>query len=249
MNKICAKIFFAFICLLLLVANCYAQQFVADSARQSQSANTLIKNYYNSIGEQAHLFNGPEYENAYPAIKGNAFYNDVDQFAPGDVFYDGFLYKNVPLLYDINRDLLVVLLANKVSKLYLLKERVAAFNVQSHHFVSLTADSLGNQGVIAPGFYDQVYKGRCEVLVKRSKDIQSRTIYNNIENFFNPVTYFYIKNAGSFTRVSSLGNVLKVFAGKRKELEQYIKAKQIKYKNNPEQAMVMIASYYDQITK
>ena len=91
---------------------------------------------------------------------------DINAFTPGAIDYDGVLYRNVPMLYDIYSDKVVVLLYNHYSKFSLLKERVKSFDFLDHHFVNIRADSIKNNialNMVSPGYYDELYKGKLQV--------------------------------------------------------------------------------------
>ena len=92
-----------------------------DTAAQQIALNHIKDAYNTAIGEQSRLYNGPEYDTYSPVIKGNANFLDKDDFAPGTVTYDGIFYKDVPMIYDINKNVVVALLYNKFSKYILLK--------------------------------------------------------------------------------------------------------------------------------
>ncbi|WP_374950749.1 hypothetical protein [Mucilaginibacter sp.] len=216
--------------------------------RQSVFDNT-VANYLTAIGDQSRLYNGPEYNFYDAVIKGNAYFGDVNNFTPGAVEYDGFPYKNVPMLYDINKDLVAILLPNKSAKISLLSERVQSFDWLGHHFVYINTDTLKNDKGVTAGFYDQLYQGKTSILVKRSKSIQNASnSTGSIETYFNATKNIYVKKSGNYTSVSSEGDLLSVFKDKKKELKQYIGTNQIKFKDDQEQAMMKVAAYYDQIT-
>src|ERR1700761_8918476 len=86
-----------------------AQTAGSDSSSQQTALNSTLSRFYASIGEQSRIYNGMEYYNSDPIIKGNAFYADVSAFTPGTIFYDGAKFDNVPMLYDIYNDKVVVL--------------------------------------------------------------------------------------------------------------------------------------------
>ncbi len=233
---------------ILIPNNTLAQVTIGDSSSRQKGFTNALNLFNTTVGEQSSLYNGPEYYFYDPIYKGNAYFMDMNAFTPGTIYYDGTLYKNVPMLYDIYSDKVVVLLYNHFSKFSLLRERVKSFDFLDHHFINIAADSLDNNAVISPGFYDELYKGKVQVLARRAKNIQNNPGTTNYESYFNPIKSYYLKKNNIYYSVGGEGSFMSVLKDKKKELQQYIRANKIKFRRNPEEAMVKIASYYDHLT-
>ena len=145
MKKYILKI--ATLCFLSLffIAESFGQTAMNDSSYLQTSITQAVSNFYKSIGQQSRLYDGQEYLPYDPHTKGNALFPyDVQGWEPGEVTYDGVLYKNVPMMYDVYKDAVVVLLYNKFTMFSLLKTRVHDFSFSNHHFIRLDADSISN---------------------------------------------------------------------------------------------------------
>ncbi|MDF2433271.1 MAG: hypothetical protein JWP44_2902 [Mucilaginibacter sp.] len=246
------------VCPLLLVIvlcvafckNAFSQAAQVDSSSQQFALNNAVTLFHASLGDGSPLYNGPEYYFYDPLIKGNAYFLDVNAFTTGSVFYDGASYTGVPMLYDLYSDNVAVLLYNHFTKFTLIKEKVKSFDFLEHHFVNINADTISvNTSGIKSGFYDQVYNEKSAVLVKRSKSIQTSTgSLSGVEKYFSPATDYYLWKNNTFYSVNSQGALLNALKDRKKELEQYIKKGQIKFRKGPEEAMVKIVSYYDHLT-
>ncbi len=227
----------------------FAQAAPADSSSQQNALNNAVALYITSIGDQSPLYNGPEYFFYDPTIKGNAYFMQVNSFTAGSVYYDGAYYTAVPMLYDLYSDQVAVVLYNHYSKFSLVKSKLKSFDFLNHHFVNIDADTLSNGTSIKSGFYDELYNGKTTVLVKRSKSIQtSSSGISGPEKYFTPSIDYYIRKNKTYYSVSSQASLLSAFKDKKSELQQYIKANQIRFRRDPEQAMIKIATYYDRIT-
>ena len=227
----------------------FAQTAPVDSSSQQSAFNNALILYYASIGNQSPLYNGPEYYFYDPIIKGSAYFMDVKAFTPGSVFYDGALYNGVPMIYDLYSDKVAVLLYNHFSKFSLINDKVKSFDFLDHHFINIIVDTINNKGDLKSGFYDQLYKGKTQVLVRRTKDIQQSTGgVLGPESYFNLKTSYFFKKDNVYYSIGGEGSLLDVLKDKKKELQQYIRANKIKFHREPEDAMVKIASYYDHLT-
>jgi len=233
---------------LIIPKNTFAQISIADSSSQQNGFKNAISVFNKSLGEESPIYNGPEYSFYPPIYKGNAYFMDINSFTSGSIYYDGILFKNVPMLYDLYSDKVVVLLYNHFSKFSLLNDRLKSFDFSGHHFINILADSLEENSNIKPGIYDQLYNGKLQVLVKRTKNIQNSPGTTGVESYFNPVTDYFLKKNNVYYRIGGEGSFINVLKDKKKELQQYIKANKIKFRKTPEESMVKLASYYGHLT-
>jgi hypothetical protein len=218
-----------------------------DSSSQQNALNNAITLFHASIAEQSPLYNGPEYNFYDPKIKGTAYFAEVNTFTSGSVYYDGLLFTGVPMLYDLYSDNVAVLLYNHFSKFYLLKEKLKSFDFLGHHFVNINADTLGNGTVLKSGIYDELYNGKLQVLVKRSKSIQNTSGLVGVESYFSPAVDYYLRKNNVYYSIGGKSSMLNILKDRKKELQQYIKAAQINFRKEPEDAMVKIATFYDHL--
>lgn len=217
-----------------------------DTSHQSAILDNYIQDYTTAIGEQSRLYNGPEYQQYNSLVKGNVYYNDVNVWKYGTVCYDNVVYKNVPMMYDIYKDCVVVLYFNKFSLFYLLNDKLQYFDLFDHHFISVDADSLNNPNINS-GIYNQLYKGKTEVLMKTPKVIQISSSGNLESHFASGQKKVYLKNRNVYYSINGNGSILKAFEDKKKQVQQYIKAKGINYKKDQEMALIQLAFFYDHL--
>jgi hypothetical protein len=227
----------------------FSQAAHGDSSSQQNAFNNAVSTFYASVGNESRIYNGPEYYFYDPSVKGNAYFSDINAFTAGSVNYDGILYSGVQMLYDLYKDEVVVLLYNQFSKFSLINEKVKSFDFLGHHFKNIINDTVYNKSDLKSGFYDELYNGKTEVLVKRSKDIQTNISgVNGLENYFNNKKYYYLRKGSVYYSISGKGFFLDVLKDKKKELQQYIRSNGINFRQDPEDAMVKIATYYDRLT-
>jgi hypothetical protein len=224
--------------------------FAQTAGSDSLDLKIASANFYTAIGQGSRLYNGHEYQSYDPQIKNNALFPyDAKTWTIGQVDYDGVTYQGVPMMYDINKDALVVQLFNHFSMFTLLSERVHDFSFSGHHFIRINADQVqDDKADLANGFYDQLYAGKIEILAKRKKTLQNSINATTVETFFSETNDYYLKKGLMYYKIGSKGSILKLLKDKKNELQKYLKQNGIRYSDNPEFAMVKIASYYDEIT-
>jgi len=232
------------------VKNVAFAQTVADSlnAKQTPIYANVECDFYEKIGPQSRLYSGIQYDLYNPHMKGNAYFNDVDSWNKGSVFYDGYLYTNVNMMYDIYKDEVVILIYNNFMRISLISEKVRDFDLLNQHFIYLK-NNPANSNSLKTGFYDELYSGKIQVLSKKTKNIQNSTDYTgNIIPYFSPAKDYYLLKNGKYYTVNGQGAFLDALSDHKKEIKQFVRTNNIKFKKAPEQAMTAIAAYYDHLT-
>ena len=220
--------------------------------KENDSQQLAIKNtgslYFKSLGEQAGIYRGPGYIGyPYQVTNGHQFFESTN-FAKGTIFYDGMLYQNISMWYDLVKDQVVVQTLDSLSLISLHNERIDYFSLFGHQFKKIIQDPA-NSNSLSTGFYDQIYDGKTEVLVRRYKgtleDVSSEGIFTKILKQKNEI---YLKKDGKYFSVLNSGSVLKALGNKQKEMLSQLKKNSIKFKKDPEKAIVMMVMYFDQLS-
>ena len=126
--------------------------------------------------------------------------------------------------------------------------RVSSFDLTGRHFIRVNNDPL-NSNSLSTGFYNELYRGKIAVLERQSKSIQKISdISGSIISYFSNSKDYYLLKGGKYYKVNSQGAFLDVLKDHKKEVKDFIRANNIKYKTSPELAMESIAAYYDHLT-
>lgn len=220
-----------------------------DNVNVPATSPTIINagGVYNPfIHKQSRLYNGIEHLGYSIRIKGHAYFL-ANKLQTGTVVYDELEFANVPMLYDLSKDQVVVLHFNSYSKIGLVSEKVKEFTLLNHHFIRLKADSLTASPIIT-GFYDEIYTGTLKVYAKRIKFIEE-TIKDELEREFLQHDLFFIKKEDAYYAVKSYKGLLNVLNDKAPAVKQYLRKSRIKFRKGPENAIVKATAYYDSLNK
>jgi len=243
MRFACCFTFLSYLIIPLLLKS----QSAADSTILSLQKKNAIALYYQSLQTQSGLYNGIEYIRYETTLKDGHQYFDTAKAVPGSVFYDGMLYTDVPMLYDIVKDQLVAQHYNNVFFMQLIKSKVDSFNFIGHAFVHLAKDSTKKEN-ISEGFYDLLYNGKIKLYAKRYKTIQESIPDMVVERrVYMHNRYFVFKN-NTYNEVFSESSVYNLFNDKRSELRQALRKQHIRFRKQREYAIKMMVEQYDALT-
>ncbi|MGB4399228.1 MAG: hypothetical protein WBJ10_07655 [Daejeonella sp.] len=219
-------------------------------AQNSLSADTLSSAFARSLfakanSAQSRLNNGREYISTNPRTKGHPFF-ETNVWTEGNITYDGAEFNNVKMLYDVEKDEVVVLNFLLQNKLSLVKQKVESFRIHQHQFIYLQTDSLNKES--SGGFYDLLYDQGLAVLAKRKKEIKEINNTSREASFIPADEYYFMKDA-TLHPVKTLGSIAKLLETSKAEINQHLRKNGIIFRENPEKAMVSIALYHDQLSK
>jgi hypothetical protein len=227
----------------LLCSHSLLAQTLPDTSLYSAAVANMIRHFDGTLQDAGRLYNGFLFRGYESSIHGNPFLDENSSFTSGSVDYDGQIFENVPMTYDIYADQLIVHLDNDNSY-GLVREKVQSFNIHNRHFI------LINDGKLKMGYYEQLFNGKIMVINRIEKKLLASYKSSGSERDFVPVQNFqeyYIKKNGYYYSVSSRGDLLSVFADKKKELKQFIKKNNIQFDRLDEYSLRQIAAYYDRL--
>jgi hypothetical protein len=233
----------ALTCLLFYTAfygGLLAQNKVEEHDSIAAYANT-ISLYRENIKENSILYSGREHASLNKRIQGHAFYGSKD-WQLGDLIYWGQRYENVPLLYDIFTDEVVIRHYESPFRIKLIVAKVEQFSIYDHQFIRINPPA---ESAITPGFYDQLYLGGVTLLAKRKKTIKESHLEGRVMQEFEQKDRYFILKDGIYYPVGKRSSVLKVLKDQKKEVKRLMKQNNIQFWENPEYAMIKMAAFYD----
>jgi hypothetical protein len=223
-----------------------AQALSVDSLKNSQDLSYPITLYFSSIGENAHIYNGYEYMTPDSRIKGSPYFL-TDGMVPANIYYDDAYYKDIPVLYDVVRDLVVLNRLDQNFRISLISEKLTSFSLQNHSFIRITKDSTHGVDLVT-GLYDKLYGGKSTVLMKRRKIVVDFQEYSTLGVKYVEQNQYYVKFEGRYVETNSKSAVLKLFRTKKSEIKSFLRKNKLKFKTDFGKTLVAASAYYDQLT-
>ena len=148
-------------------------------------------------------------------------------------------------MYDLYEDKVISLLS-KSSMYSLTSQKVSDFYINNHHFKYINVvDST--KSVIKTGFFDLIFNGHLKILAKRVKKIQLTINNNDIRYYFVSKTTYYLNRNDKYELISGESSFLNFFKDKKNELKKHLKDNRINFKKKPEEAMILLANYYESL--
>ena len=231
----------------LLLAFIFTQnsraQLKGDTVFYGSIAPVINRYYTDELGEHSPLYNGVHYiEYAFTLTEGHPYF-ESQQFMPGEIYFDGLIFRNVPMYYDLVKDIVIIQDFRKAYKIVLPANKIQEFTLSNHRFIKI---EQSDSHPVKTGFYDQLLKGKITVLVKREKRIREVKAFPKFELVIDEAYTYYIVKDGIYHSFKNNRGLLNILNEKRNGIVDHLKKNDIKFKTNPEKAIVAAAEYYNQ---
>jgi hypothetical protein len=240
-------VIFRFICTIILHYLLWLGLNQPVCAQQNLSKNFFIAKkeiWFDSIVgvENSGIINGSEYFMPLPGSDTHPFFESRNLTFERLVF-NGQLYGNVPLMYDLYNDILVLRYQDKNGSFVLIQleeSGVYSFTLYGHLFKKIS--SIDSGGKLQSQIFDILFEGNTiDLLAKRKKTrsvVGARPEYTYDENFY------FLKN-NQLIRIAYKKNVSLAVNKGGKSVQDFIKRNKLNVRE--ENDLVMIATYCDSL--
>jgi hypothetical protein len=224
-------------------------------AQPTAKDNQISGSAYADALQLYHAFMTPE-PDLYRGIRYIDYANRVQQGQPffvsgdmriGTVTYNGIVYDNVPMIYDLVLGLVVINDPMRVFKISLIMNLVDSFNIADHPFIRLR-DSL-NPSAPRNGYYERLYQreGGFTLLKKEKKTyIQNMVMSSdNIQNYINYSVAYYLKKGNTYYSVNSKRALFAVLKDRKPEVKKFIRKNSLNWRQDKESLILNVVSWYD----
>ena len=235
-----------FIALSLLASQTGAQTPVTDSL--PPTGQRLVAYFASELKADAHLYTGKEFVPYASNIKGDPFFEpSAMQNQQFEVFYDGTLYKDLPLRYDVVSQGIITQRYGSGEELLLLNEKIKYFILSGHRFENVFS-ILGKDGAVTNTFFEILNEGTATVMAKRIKHIKSGLRTEDPTHFVEE-DQFFIREQNNLYPVDGKTSLLLAFADKAPAVKSFIRKNRLRFKKKLEEDLIMTANYYSSLNK
>lgn len=212
-----------------------SQESISDSA----SVKNIVLFYQQTLGRNMLLYNGPEYVWTYVKSVGHPFFI-TDSLQQGTVSYDGIVYYNMPLFYELVQQE-VLLEGVEKFKIKLNKEKVQGFSIKGHQFKWIAGNSTINAG-----FYEHLVIGMMPVFVRYQKKLTQQ--FNPADPYiFQETASFFIEKDGRYYSINDQDDLLQIVSDHKKRVRDYWKENKLSFKKNAKEFIVNTIEFYTRI--
>ena len=226
----------------------FAQSENRDSLWTLRKKEEAIKTYYQSIKENAPFFNGAEYTGHGQNIIGHPFFANGNAYS-GFLEYDGVLYNNVSMQYDIVDDAIIISDFTNNYFIRLNSKKIGRFTLYDYVFIQ-PSFYQGAGEVPENGFFQQLYNGSTTILVKRKKMVIHKTTMEEKSNDrYRQFNSYYIRKGNVYLAIGRNKDVIRAYADKKNEIRKFIGENKLNFRKKPDEMLERTAAYYDQLKK
>ena len=240
-------VFYAFVFSIFQSASLYAQPQLTDSAIQQQAYENTLKVYHDFLGRQAGINMGPIYAYYLSTIlSGNPFL-DSTTARPGTIVYNGIRYDEVPMLFDIAKNTVVVVSPYSNFMQELLNNRISRFSLNDHDFVNLTAAETGNQ--MPGGFYEILFDGKASKLYKKHLKAIKEIISNEkVNRVIEEAEEYYILKDGRYHPVTRAAQVAEIYKDHAQQMRAFMRNIHFRNTRNHAGKLPEIVAHYETLS-
>lgn len=205
--------------------------------------NNAVDQYHAYLKPEPGLYRGKRYiEYSYQLSEGHPFFGD-GKMHKGTLLYNGILYEDLMLWYDMVKDLAVITSPYGAYKVFLINTQLESFTIGEHTFVRLS-DSL-NPTAPRNGFYEQLYKGQISLLKKNRKFIREDLQLSGVRGYIDSTVSYYIKKGNSYYSVGNRRSLLRALKDRSKDASKFIRQNKLSIRRDLENSLIKVSAWYD----
>jgi hypothetical protein len=230
---------------ILLCQRLKAQSVARDNTLTDSGYANALTLYHTFLTPEPGLYKGNEYADyAHLLRNGHPFYGD-NKLKIGTISYHGIRYRDVPILYDIVYDQVIIGDYYHIFKIILTGQLIDRFTIEGHSFIRLT-DSI-TPGMPKVGFYEELYAGRVTLIKKETKQIQEDLNDGDRAQRFIEGTdsSYWLRMGNVYYPVNHNKSLLATLKDKKKELRRFIRSNNLSMRKDRENTLIKVAAWYD----
>ena len=222
-----------------------AQPAQKDSLITNLAYNNALRQYHEFLTPEPGLYRGFRYvEYGYQLAEGHPYFGDGDMHK-GVIWYNGILYENMLISYDMVKDQVVINSPFESYRMFLISNQVDSFTIGDHSFVRLR-DSL-NPTAPRIGFYEQLSKGRVSLLKKDIKYVREEIQTMEVRRFIDSAESYYVKKNDTYYFVGNRKTMLRAFKDRSKDLIKFIRQNKLSVRHDLENTLIKVSAWYNDL--
>ena len=206
-------------------------------------AGNFVQNYLTEAKDYAALYTGKT-ETPYSLAFTNHPYLETPGYVAGTLSYNGALYRDVLMRLDLFRDEITVISPNTPYRIVL---NNAKFNYAILHGLTIikSEDEKGTN----TKFLVLLHNGTFPVIKKHTLRIieEASSLDRTLTRYFQFQQQYIVFVDGIPYAVKNKNSILKLFADRKKELNDYARQHKLNFKKGIEQSIIELIAYYESL--
>ncbi len=210
------------------------------------SVDRNVKEYSSVAGGQAIIYTGKE-EMRYPSNVIGHPYLFTSDYKTGILAFDGVVYPDVRLRLNLHNEELVVLSPDDRFNVIVPTNRVEYAILEDKYYIFYNVPENGISN-LSKGYYVRLHDGKYPILKRETCFMQSSIKEMRIEISFVRKNRLYIFKDGIYNPIANKRALLKLFKNQKKQLKEFIKKKDLNFRQSLDEAVVSVTEYYETLS-
>lgn len=191
-----------------------------------------------------HLYSGKQYVSSPVYIAGSPNYRDWEILYDCDVVFDGLLYEQIPLMYDLVNDVLVTSHPHRQAYLELHTHLVSEFRIDEDRFIHIQ-----DHDQLAAGYYQILHEGEdflCYARYSRSVALyrggtQMERRYVSSNRFF----VLDIQDGSDFREIRKLTDLFLLKPSERRGIRRHLRQLDLRFRKHPVETVAAAMAFLE----
>lgn len=233
----------------VLASLCTLQAAAQQSTRDSIPDLTYAISQYNQfLVPEKSLYTGRQYLDYRNVLyEGHHPFFRWPDFQQATIMYDGYLYEDQPVQYDIFKNVLVTWDAGHRYLIQLLNEKLDWFTINGIRFEHLRPSA--GKSAIEDGFYRPLYEGQTKVLKLEQKRVVQEIDIKKVLRKIEETPRYFVLSDNVYYEITGKSSLLKAFRKRDNEINQFIRKNNLDIQGDKDNALPAVAAQYDQLNR
>ena len=230
-----------FLCLILL---CWQHLSAQDSLRRITDRHAA--NYMSAVSNHAVLFSGSRQQPLTQYLLNHQYLID-ENYVSGRLSYNGVVYPDVLLRWDLYRDELLIL-SPAFYSIVLNYENIDFAELHGYRIFYLYPN--GFPGCPPAGNYILLHSGNHLLIEKLIKSLVWDTKSSKRAEYYCILsTTFYLQKDGVYYKIRNRRTLLQSLDTHRKELRRFIRANDLRYRHDAEKTVLEVVKEHEKLSR
>lgn len=205
--------------------------------------------YTENIPFHQEVISGGHYVDPPYNIDGHPYFLEKN-FEIGYITLNGLFYEGVPILYDIQKDLVITFHPIHRQKTIIQTEKINSFFLLEPKEVQfIRIENNSNYSNHNNGFYELVIDGNAQLLCKHYKSVSSKKEIGKYNGSFITKSDFLLKRENEILLVTKRKKVFGFLGLEKKTIKKELKGKGVYFKRDQRSYLSLITEFFNNQTK